>query len=241
MQNSLVYTNNNQYYEYYYYPDYENKRYSYNNVGKKEWNKICKDKHWIGIIMSNCHLIEKYNSWKFLLQNKSLSKYNIFDYYIDRINEYILVEMINIDKYSSFEFFYRYMFLLSINDIINIVGNKKNGNRFIQEFINLYYSIFSEEQWKYLFYICCNKFLQRLFFQTNIFFEKIQYVPLSMIDENNDLITIKCNYLHENNMLSEISIFNYKNLAEQDLEQSKDLEQSQDLDQPQDLEQSKVV
>ena len=223
MENLLVYTNNNEYYQYYYYyPVYENEqyntnintniidKYSYNNIGKKEWNKICKDKRCIEIIMSNCHLIEKYNSWKFLLQNKSLYKYNIFDYYLDRINESVLVEMINIDKYSSFEFFYRYMFSLSINDINNIIGNKKNGNKFIQEFINLYYSTFSEEQWKYLFYICCNKFLKRLFFQTDIFFEKIQYIPISMITENDIVITIKSSFLHENNILSEISIFKYK-------------------------------
>ena len=103
--------------------------------------------------MHNCHLIEKYNSWKFLVQNKSLYKYNIFDYYIDIINESILSEMINIDKYSSFEFFFRYMLVLQINDISNMISNKKNGNKFIQEFINLYCSTFSEEQWKYLFYI----------------------------------------------------------------------------------------
>lgn len=236
MENLLVYTDNNQCYQYYYYyPVYENNSYnsyncnsnknindrcSYNNIGKKEWNKICKDKRCIEIIMSNCHLIEKYNSWKFLLQNKSLYKYNIFDYYLDRINESVLVEMINIDKYSFFEFFYRYMFSLSINDINNIIGNKKNENKFIQEFINLYCSTFSEEQWKYLFYLCCNKFIQRLFFQTDIFFEKIQYIPISMITENDIVITIKSSFLHENNILSEISICKYK---------SKDLEQSQDL------------
>ena len=55
--------------------------------------------------MHNYHLIEKYNSWKFLIQNKSLYKYNIFDYYIYRINESILVEMLNNDKYSFFDFF----------------------------------------------------------------------------------------------------------------------------------------
>jgi hypothetical protein len=85
MENPLFYTDNNQYYQYY-YPVYENNqynsyncntnsntntndRYSYNNINKKEWNKICKDDRYIEIIMSNCHLIEKHNSWKFLLQN----------------------------------------------------------------------------------------------------------------------------------------------------------------------------
>jgi hypothetical protein len=231
MENPLVYTDNNQYYQYcYYYPNYENNlynsynsnkntndKYSYNNIGKKEWNKICKNEQYIEIIMNNCHLIEKYNSWKFLVQNKSLYKYNIFDYYINRINESILVEMINLDKYSAYEFFFRYMLVLQINEINNMISNKKNGNKFIQEFINIYYSVFSEEQWKYLFYLCCNNFLPRVFFQSDIFFEKIQYIQLSMIDENNDVITIKCNYVHANNLLSEISIFRYK---------SKDPEQS---------------
>ena len=224
MENPLVYTDNYQYYQYYqyYYPFYENKQYSYNNIGKKTWNKICKDEYSIEIIMHNYHLIEKYNSWKFLIQNKSFYKYNIFDYYIYRINESILVEMLNNDKYSFFDFFYRYMLVLSINDINDIVANKKNGNKFIKEFINKYCNIFSEEQWKYLFYICCNKFLPRLFIQSDIFFKNMQYIPFSMIDEKkDDVIKIKCNYLHSNNMLSEISIYKYKNLKQsQDLEQS---------------------
>ena len=115
MENPLVYTDNNQYYQYYYYyPVYENNRYnsyncnsnkntndkySYNNVGKKEWNKICKDERYIEIIMNNCHLIEKYNSWKFLVQNKSLYKFDHWE------NKDALPEMFRKSDESSSWFF----------------------------------------------------------------------------------------------------------------------------------------